>query len=1267
MRALFFLLLLCYFNNVFSQQPKLILPIGHTNWVFNGSFSPNNKYVLTASKDNSAKIWDAKTGELISNLTAHPFDVFTANFSPNGNLIVTASEDNTAKIWDAETGELKITLNGHRAEVYSALFNEDGNKIITASKDCSSKIWDAKTGTVLINLKDHLGPVKYAMFIKGTNLVATISDDKTAKIYNSRSGALLHTLNGHDSALNTMDYDPEGHLLLTASKDGSARLWNIITGSLVQTYYGHLSEINSAKFSPDRKKIVTTSIDKTAIVWEVKTGKIIGYLKGHDKSVNDAVFDINSDIIYTVSDDHSLRIWNLNGTELKKIVQHKQNINKIIRSNDGSLLLTVSNDNSAYVWETRKIDAPLSLTSKTCNIISAKISSDGNKISSIFNDGSVKIWEVKSGKFIANNNSHNGIVNSVAFTNDGKKIVTTGIDNTIKISDASNGNLLLNIKAFRQPIDGSFNESDSKLVCTFEDSTCIIYDAQTGHIKLKSPILSSNLISAKFNTPGTHLIILSSDSIVYLWDIKKREIKKLIGHAKTVNFADFNKMGDKVVTASSDQTAIIWSLDGKILKILKGHKGNVSSARFNNNGSLIVTSSFDKDIKVWDVNTGIEKLNITGHTSFVWSAQFSGDDKKILSASRDKTAKVWNAETGKLISNLTGHLGRIAASYSREDNNILTYSLDNKIFIWNAINNNPLYSFFFIDSSDYLVVDKYFRYDGTANARKLLYFTCGTEIIDLDQVKDELWVPNLAERIMNGENINSKKLSDIDICGLTPITNSIVINTNTFNFKIKPRRGGLGETVLYVNGIEARRYKPEKLKKVGSNFELIVKKSELNNFFISGRQNEVSVKAYTFDNGITSRGMKIHEDRTKQSGTLPNLYAVMVGVSDYKGEELDLKYAAKDASDISKALAASVRKLLNSDGKEHVFMYNLTTTADRFLLPEKISIKKTLEEIGKKATANDILLIFFAGHGVMEGENKQFYFLTADASKTSAASSVKDVGISTSELTDWMKPQSIKAQKRILIFDACNSGQAIKDFVKMGTGEQNYIVARNDDNAQQIKAIDKLNEKSGVFILSASASNQSAYEMGRYSQGLLTYALLKAIKQQPDILEDGKYLSVSRWFEAAERTVTELARESGARQTPQIVSNTNFNIGLVDDEVMGKINLPQEKPLFTASNFQNSDEKIEIDDLDLSKLINMELNEIAARSVDSKVIYVMGTNSPDAYTLTGRYDVKQNEVTIRVSVRRLKEIKYRFELSGTRDQLQELAAAVVEKAAGMVK
>ena len=56
-----------------QQQPNLILPVGHTHWVRSASFSPDGKYIVTASSDNTAKIWDAVSGKLLRNLTGHKY------------------------------------------------------------------------------------------------------------------------------------------------------------------------------------------------------------------------------------------------------------------------------------------------------------------------------------------------------------------------------------------------------------------------------------------------------------------------------------------------------------------------------------------------------------------------------------------------------------------------------------------------------------------------------------------------------------------------------------------------------------------------------------------------------------------------------------------------------------------------------------------------------------------------------------------------------------------------------------------------------------------------------------------------------------------------------------------------------------------------------------------------------------------------------------------------------------------------------------------
>jgi WD40 repeat protein len=80
---------LTFSSVVNAQEPRLVLPIGHTGRVNSAIFSPNGKHVLTAASfDNSAKIWDVSSGRMLTELSGHLSGVITAVYSPNGKKLL---------------------------------------------------------------------------------------------------------------------------------------------------------------------------------------------------------------------------------------------------------------------------------------------------------------------------------------------------------------------------------------------------------------------------------------------------------------------------------------------------------------------------------------------------------------------------------------------------------------------------------------------------------------------------------------------------------------------------------------------------------------------------------------------------------------------------------------------------------------------------------------------------------------------------------------------------------------------------------------------------------------------------------------------------------------------------------------------------------------------------------------------------------------------------------------------------------------------------
>ena len=74
-------------------------------------------------------------------LQGHQRKINAVAFSPDSQLVVTASDDETARLWYADTGQELYTLTGHRMAVTLATFSPDGKRVATASMDGTARVW----------------------------------------------------------------------------------------------------------------------------------------------------------------------------------------------------------------------------------------------------------------------------------------------------------------------------------------------------------------------------------------------------------------------------------------------------------------------------------------------------------------------------------------------------------------------------------------------------------------------------------------------------------------------------------------------------------------------------------------------------------------------------------------------------------------------------------------------------------------------------------------------------------------------------------------------------------------------------------------------------------------------------------------------------------------------------------------------------------------------------------------------------------------------
>jgi WD40 repeat protein/serine/threonine protein kinase len=293
-------------------------------------FSPDGLRVVTAGgawlgvpnpvrKSGSARVWDALTGQPLTEPLRHEGEVRSAEFSPDGLRVVTASEDGTARVWDARTGQPLTEPLPHGGEVVSAQFSPEGLRVVTVGVGPdgkgSAQIWDAGTGRPLTQLVHDGFGVYGAQFSPDGLRVVTLgggSDGKCpARVWDARTGQPSTEPLRHDPVVGVgfARYGPDGVQVVAASNDRSAQVWDALTGQPLTEPLQHRDHVRSAEFSPDGLRVLTMSHNGGAQIWDAQTGQPLSEPIQDGPQMSYARFSPDGQQVVTASYDGTARVW----------------------------------------------------------------------------------------------------------------------------------------------------------------------------------------------------------------------------------------------------------------------------------------------------------------------------------------------------------------------------------------------------------------------------------------------------------------------------------------------------------------------------------------------------------------------------------------------------------------------------------------------------------------------------------------------------------------------------------------------------------------------------------------------------------------------------------------------------------------------------------------------------------------------------------------------------------------------------------------------
>lgn len=983
--------------------------------------------------------------------------------SPDGLLLARIPDGINAEIeiWNIKTGHLLrvIKPGSDRSGLNNMLshvrFWKGSKNIITGTLQGNHEVYDVVTG----KLVKKLGLTSYVGGVFAVN-------DKLGLF------AALHPLSFMENQL--IFYD------LYA---------NIVYDSLPLV----IDRISALEFSPDGNQLAIGTKDGGFHIIDLKTqNRTKKVLEAHDKEIE--YIQWTSDNYLLVSDENKFTLWDLKKNTLANI-DSLGNKRRIVTSPTEDCFFMGGNASLERLHPNRSVQRQFGINP---DIIRNIAFDNGKERMYVFTDNFVKLWDMN------NITQKLSITNAAFFHNSESKSTLPGSQQFYFSPATRSAVYQLNDKVVMQGIDSGFqksfnagNKQPSSLMLAKDNyPVAVVGDklvSWKGNTPKELPIPASYKLLFGFKNVKGDQYAMASDSVVHF-------VNAATGEQKDVKLS--KEIAHGTISASGKLMAFggakLFVADASTLKLQELYDPSKEDFISEYGGAMLRT-------RVW--------ASITGMC-------FSKDDKKLATINVFGNVKVWNLVSKKIDTVINANADFITFS---PDNKLLIAAGNEMLWI-NSGNYKTEARISFLEKGDYIVTlpDNYYK--ASRNGAKAVAFRKGIQTSSFaqfdavynrpDLVTDKFGKPSaemaaalkqaVAKRFKrSGLATTNTKLSTLEAPELV-IDNYASIPTTTDDRLLKvsisaqDKKTTLQTFHGFVNGVPFNTRKGDDLVKAAGGQETKEISIDVTIALDPGR-NLIELSCTNKD-GIESARASFEIYYKGIAEEKPELYFIGIAAGEYKNPEYNLKYPGKDIEDVA-ALFRSRSDMFSAVNV--TILKNEQVTRENILkLKEKLHLNNT----------KDYVVVYWSGHGVVN-KDMDYYLATYDMDFNNPASK----GMPYNELEDLM--DTMTARKRLLMLDACHSGELDKDdasFTQV-VSDDGKVTTYNTKGISLGKTkvvstaglfnelFSDIRRNSGANIISAAGAAEYALEGDSWANGVFTYSFIQGLKEKKaDMNADGK-------------------------------------------------------------------------------------------------------------------------------------------------------------------
>ncbi len=516
--------------------------------------------------------------------------------------VLTASRDGTARLWDIFAGQTLRQYKGHEAGL-NCIAVLDERRFVTGAEDCTVRVFDLQNGTNLATFSGHQWAVR-AVFPIDRERIISASDDNTLRLWHIPTGSEVRVFEEHSQPVaDVLVWD--SRTLLSAGQDGYVYRWNMLTGDTEHRYDadGH-AVLALARI--DRVYFAAGLGNGDIVIWHIETGDRKHVLSGHGNGVLDLLM-LDKGLLLSASADALIKVWNPQmGLAVRDLRGHAGGVLGLAQT-DTQEIVSVAADRTLRQWDILADQPPVQTRPLHNDWTTAIIPMRGDDILTGGADHCLFILDSRTGQPRQRINGHEDGISALLYL-DEHRFLSASADGLMRIWATENGKLLRVLEGHTNEIIGVIRIDTLHVLSLSADDSLRVWDLRNGKEKRKIPAATTRP-TALVAVNERAFVTTGSDNVVRLWSLDRGEpVREFSGHTGMIRHASL--LGQtRILTASNDNTVRMWSLITGTERVMEGHNDYVTAV-VGINDNDVVSCSFDRTLRLWDSATGQQRARL---------------------------------------------------------------------------------------------------------------------------------------------------------------------------------------------------------------------------------------------------------------------------------------------------------------------------------------------------------------------------------------------------------------------------------------------------------------------------------------------------------------------------------------------------------------------------------------------------------------------------------------------------------------------------------